>query len=362
MDCEEGSELNITTGRPGVFSEYTVETYYPGEESRAVGIVCGAGGSLPLEAVKITGKNDLARHFQPDGEGETLYRTALLLMENGVRTLYCVPVCAGETGERTAESYRDGLALLEKQEDIYAVLCDRDDAEVLAALKQHVVGMSDRQRERLGFAAPCSPETDPLEMAKALASERMCVCAPMASVGGVAHGVFLAAATAAACVGAADPSAGLSGFAPKGIAALSEQAEEEKIEQWIAGGVTAYETVGAGIELIRLVSTRTAAGGAPDNTFRSLNTVMIIDDVLGSVRDALKLRLAGAKNNEASRGAIKTQAAVELKKKRDAGIIEDYATPVVTPSGEDPAVCVVELAFRVCTAVNQIHITAFVSV
>lgn len=353
--------MNITTGRPGVFSEYTVETFYPGETGRAVGIVCAAGGELPVEAVKITGKNELALKFGQDGEGETLYHTALLLLENGVRTVYCVPVC-GTEGERTAESYRAGFAELERLEDIYAVLCDRDDDEVLGALKQHVNGMSDRQRERLGFAAPASPERDPLEMAKALASERICVCAPMASVGGVAHGVFLAAATAAACVGAEDPSAGLSGFAPRGITALSEQAEEEKIERWIAGGVTAYETVGAGIELIRLLSTRTAAGGAPDNTFRSLNTVMIIDNVLGSVRDALKLRLAGAKNNEASRGAIKTQAAVELKKKLDAGVIEDYAVPVVTPSGEDPAVCVVELAFRVCTAVNQIHITAFVSV
>ena len=354
--------MNITTGRPGVFSEYTVETYYPGEAGRAVGIVCAAKGTLPIKAVKITGKRDLALHFAQDGEGETLYSTALLLLENGVRTVYCVPVCAGTDGQRTAENYKAGFAELERAEDIYAVLCDRDDTAVLGALKQHVAGMSNRQRERLGFAAPASSESDPLEMAEALGSERICVCAPMASVGGTAHGVFLAAATAAACVCAADPSAGLAGFAPKGITALSEQAEEEEIESWIAGGVTAYETVGAGVELIRLLSTRTAAGGAADNTFRSLNTVMIIDNVLGSVRDALKLRLAGLKNNEASRGAIKTQAAVELKKKLDAGIIEDYAAPVVTPSGDDPAVCVVELAFRVCTAVNQIHVTAFVSV
>ena len=353
--------MNITTGRPGVFSDYTIETLYAGTGEKAVGVVCRCGGQLPLAPVKITSHTRLLETLPEDGEEDTAFTTVSLLLSNGVGTVYCVPVC-GDGGQDLTESYLEGFSLLEEYGEIYAVLCDQEDTEILAGLLDHVETMSARQKERLGFAAPASQLGDAAAMAKQWNQERMCVCWPMAMVGERCHGVYLAAVTAAACACAQDPSLSLAGFTPVGLDGLSLQPTAQQVESMIQAGVTAFETGAQGVELIRLLSTRTSREGTADLTFRSLNTIMVIDHVLQRVRNALKIRLPQLKNNEASRGAIKAQAVVELKGELDAGIIESYTPPVVTQSADDPSVCLVDLAFQVCTAVNQIHIMAYISV
>ena len=56
----------------------------------------------------------------------------------------------------------------------------------------------------------------------------------------------------------------------------------------IRGGITAVEPSGGSITVVRGITTRTTTGEAPDTTFRELNTILIIDEVIPAVRNALQ--------------------------------------------------------------------------
>ena len=69
-----------------------------------------------------------------------------------------------------------------------------------------------------------------------------------------------------------------------------------------------------------------------------------------------------AKNTAQGRGAIRAQTIVELEKKKDAQIIEDYGEVTVTASADDPTVCLVEFSFAVAHGLNQIHLAVHLTV
>jgi len=161
---------------------------------------------------------------------------------------------------------------------------------------------------------------------------------------------------------AADPAAPLSGREIQGIESVTPAVDDAQLDQLIAGGVTVFEMTGGRCEMVRAVTTRTISDGVPDRTFLDVNTILVVDNVLIAVRGALKARLRGQKNNAATRTAIATQAAVELEAKKAAAIIDDYDQPRVYAAAGNPTACLCEIGFTVVSGLNQIHISAHVTV
>ena len=87
-----------------------------------------------------------------------------------------------------------------------------------------------------------------------------------------------------------------------------------------------------------------------------------MDDVIPTVRNALKARFRRAKNTEQSRGAIRSQVVVELENKLAREIITGYENVTVTADTENPTVCLVDFAFTVAHGLNQIWLSAHITV
>lgn len=66
--------------------------------------------------------------------------------------------------------------------------------------------------------------------------------------------------------------------------------------------MTPVELVGGVCSVIRGVTTRTKTGEAADATWRELTTILVVDDVIPSIRAALGAKFARAKNTAQTRG------------------------------------------------------------
>ena len=349
--------ITISSKRPGVFSDYTVSSVYRGASSRAAALVCKT--EQQRDGVFVVQSSEEVRRSFP--KEPVLCACCDILFANGVGTIYLSPVNSGASD--LTQAYVESFAQLEEYADIYCVICDSPDTAILSKLKSHVETCSTARLERLGFAG--LETLDNLsETALAVNSERICLCAPAALIGEpeTASGVYTACGYAALCASAQDPAASFHSAPVLGISGLKQKLSEAQIDQCITSGVTPFEMVLGECELIRAVTTRTKTEGTPDLSFQSVNTIMVIDDCLSTIRNALKLRLRGLKNNPVTRQSIQSQVAVELQKKLDAGIIESYGTPNVYASPDDPTICIVELSFSVCHSINQIHISAHITI
>ena len=93
-----------------------------------------------------------------------------------------------------------------------------------------------------------------------------------------------------------------------------------------------------------------------------LSTIRIVDDVIPAVRNSLRAKFQRAKNTEQSRGAIRAQTILELENKLGREIFTGYDGVTVTALEENPTVCLVEFSFTVTHGLNQIWLTAHVTV
>lgn len=349
--------ISISSKRPGVFSDYTISSIYRGTSSHAVALVCKT--EQQQDEIFLLQSSEEARRLFP--KESVLCNCCDLLFANGVGKLYLSPVYSSASD--LTQAYTDCFSRLEEYEDIYCVICDSTDTAILSQLKNHVETCSAARLERLGFAG--LENLDSMEdISKAVNSERICLSAPAALylAEDEAKGVYTACGYAALCACAQDPAASFHGAPISGISGLQQKLSEAEIDRCIECGVTPFEMVLGTCELIRAVTTRTQTEETPDLTFQSINTILVIDDCLTTIRNALKLRLRGLKNNSITRQSIRSQVAVELQKKLDAGIIESYGSPNVYASSDDPEICIVELTFTICHCINQIHISAHITV
>ena len=130
----------------------------------------------------------------------------------------------------------------------------------------------------------------------------------------------------------------------------------------ILGGVTPVERLGGVTEVVRGVTTRTTTGGAEDSTWRELATIRVVDDVIPSLRAALRAKFRRSKNTAQSRSAIRSQVVLELENKVAREIITGYENVTVTADSEDPTRCLVDFSFTVAHGLNQIWLTAHITV
>lgn len=234
------------------------------------------------------------------------------------------------------------------------------------ALRDAVEEASGQRGECIGLAGMASPSIAELTArAEKLNSERMVLMAPDVYLSGeeaAAGGCMAAAALAGVLCDQSDPATPLNGQVLLGLSGVTAAYEDTEYDALAAAGVTVLECVGGKVRVIRGLTTRTKTGEVSDKTFRELTTILIVDDVIPSIRTALRARFTRAKNNALTRNAIRNQVVVELEDRIAKEIIEGYDHLTVTASTTDPTVCVVEFEFRVVHGLSRIYLTAHISV
>ena len=335
--------------RPGVYSSYDASTVISSSGSgRTVGLVGvwtqGETGKL----VTLNRYEDGATQF---GGEENLTKLVQVLFRNGAAKVLAVPV----SGQ---EDYQGAFDLLAAEEDIAVVVCDSTELTVQQALRQSVSDASAARRERIAVVGGGADETVEalVQRAEELNSERMVLVAPGDGTG------LVAAAVAGAIAAESDPAVPLGGAELKGLEGMEARYADTEIDVLVRGGVSPLENVGGIVSVVRGVTTRTKTGEAADATWRELTTIRIVDDVIPSIRNSLRSRFRRSKNTEQSRGAIRAQVILELENKLAREIITGYDQVTVQADEENPTVCLVDFTFTVAHGLNQIWLTAHITV
>lgn len=351
--------MNLTTHeRPGVYSSYDASTLVRGSGGHqivglaAINSVAAAG--VPITVTSYEGA--VAAFGSQEGKQDMaeLIRVALL---NGAAAVVAVPVA-------DEEGYEAAFEALGSVENIRVMLCDSTQLAVQQALRDSVLSASAARRERIAVVGGAAGEevSALVERAKGLNCERVVLVAP-SSVDGedaAVDGLSTAAAVAGAIASQSDPAIPLGGAELLGLKGLSQQYSDNDIDLLVRGGVTPVESINGQVSVVRGITTRTSSGEVEDTTWRELSTILIVDDVIPTLRDSLRSKFRRAKNTPQSRGAIRTQVVLELENKMSREIITGYDQVTVSAHSEDPTVCVVEFTFTVAHGLNQIWLTAHI--
>lgn len=186
------------------------------------------------------------------------------------------------------------------------------------------------------------------------------LCCQAGSDGETESSVILTAAALAAMLVGSEPMDNLHGKVLESLTVI-DPLEEQEVESLLGSGVTVLESLDGAVSCIRCVTSRTLTGGEEDRTFASVNTVMMIDDIIRSVRERLSSLLKGS-TILFSQDSVASQAAVVLDQKQQEGMVTSFEPPVVYVQPDDPSVCVVELEFYLASVFSQIYLTAHISI
>lgn len=308
-----------THERPGVYSRYEASALVSGSSGgKTAGLAARSGGGEAGQLYALTRYEDAATVF---GKDDPMTALVKLLFRNGVAGVLAVPV-ADESG------YADAFSALAAQETAKVLVCDSTDLAVQQSLCAAVADAAETRREKIAV-----------------------VC-----------GGALAAAAAGAICAQTDPAVPLGGAVLEGLPGLSVQYTDTELDALIRGGVTPVEYTAGEAVVVRGVTTRTTTAGAADSTWRELSTILVVDHVIPAVRSALASRFARAKNTAQVRSAIRSQVILELEQKLAAEIITGYGTVSVSQVEDNPTVCLVEFSFTVAHGLNQVWLSAKITV
>lgn len=345
--------------RPGVYSAYDASSVLSGTQgAKVIGLAAKASRGTANEAKTLYSLAEGLELFGTDAQGSEGMETMLRLLFAGGAA--CVVAVAVEN-----EDYAAAFAVLNAREEVKLTVCDSGEESVQQALRTSVENASSERRERIAVVGGSGLSvTELIERAAALNSERMVLVGPdvVKEDGTALSGVFGAAAVAAAIAAEEDPSIPIQGALLAGLGGVSVRYNDNEIDALVRGGVTVLEAVGGEVSPVRGVTTRTKTGGAADATWRELTTVLIVDDVIPTIRTSLRSRFARSKNTAQSRGAIRSQVVLELESKRSQERIDSYGEVSVRAMDGEPTVCLVEFSFAVAHGLSRIYLTAHITV
>lgn len=335
----------ITTHeRPGVYSSY---------EASSLTAASAGGGAVAVVAAMAGADGTAAYSWSSyskavgDVGSCVLSEMARLALKNGAGRVYGIPA-----GEDYAAAFDTAAGL----SDVAVVVCDSDDLTVQQALREMVKECSGARKERI--AVVCGGEGETVDELTARAAGLNCERVVLTAPGGAAN----AAAVAGAIAGTTDPALPLSGAELYGLSGLGGEYDDGDIDRLIQGGVTPLEVLAGVCYVVRAVTTRTTTGSAADTTWHELTTILVVDEVIPGIRNSLRTRFHRVKNTEQTRGAIRSQVVMELEDRVGKEIIDSYEDVTVEAWPEDPTVCVVEFAFTVAHGLNQIWLSAHITV
>ena len=336
--------------RPGVYSSYETS-----------GLTAANAGGGRVAVIADAGTANAGKCFQwtsysraaADVGDCALSRLARLALRNGAGTVY---------GAAAGTDYTEAIEAVGKLEDVDVVVCDSTVLSVQQKVKAMVTECSAARKERIAVVGGTAEETveQLTERAAGLNCERVVLVAP--GMGDGSGGAACAAAVAGAIAGNRDPALPLGGAELYGLDGLECGYDDGEIDALVQGGVTALETLAGSCYVVRGVTTRTTTGGAADTSWRELTTILVVDEVIPGLRNALRARFSRAKNTPQTRGAIRSQTVMELEKRVAREIIDGYEDVTVTALEDDPTVCLVEFAFTVAHGLNQVWLSAHITV
>ena len=350
--------MSITTYyRPGVYSEYDLSgVVYGGSRGGLVGLAAVNTAAQAGTVALVTGYEQAVRVFGSEGE---MARLAALALSNGAGGVVCAPV-------KDKDSYEAAFALLGAREDITAVICDSTSLTVQQKLRDSVEQASAFRRERVAVVGTMQNELVETTCIRAdgLNSERVVLVGPGAvnEQGEAISGTCLAACVAGVLAAERDPAIPLGGAELKGVSGLSRNLTDGEMEQMIFRGVTPLEQLGGRVVVVRGVTTRTSTDGVRDETWQDLCTVRVIDRVIPGIRNSLHTKFRRAKNTPRGRGAIRAQVVLELENFLREEIITAYDGVTVTADETDPTRALVDFSFTVAHGLNQIWLSAHITV
>ena len=349
-----------THERPGVYSSYeasslTAASAYGGK----VAIIAAAENLESMENVKDAYQWTSYSKAAADVGNCTLSRMAQLAIRNGAGAVYGIPMKTGEGGKA---DYEAAFAVAAAIEDVSVVVCDSDDVKVQQNLREMVKTCSAARKERIAVVGGKAGESvDKLvERAEGLNCERVVLVAP--GMGDGTGGAGCAAAVAGAIAGTTDPALPLGGAQLYGLEGLEQSYDDSEIDKLVRGGVTALETLAGACYVVRGVTTKTKTGDAKDATWRELSTILVVDEVIPGLRNTLRAKFSRAKNTQQTRGAIRSQTMMELEKRVSREIIDSYEDVTVSALEDDPTICLVEFSFTVAHGMNQVWLSAHITV
>lgn len=348
--------------RPGVYSSYDASTAISGGGAKkVVGVAAKAAKGETNKVVMLTSYAAGVAAFGEDSEDTYMAALLRLLYLNGAASVAAVAVA----GTGTKDDYAAAFDLLGEVEDIGVMLCDSGELTVQQALRDSVVAVSNARRERIAVAGSTGETVSQLiTRAKALNSERIVLVGGegLSGSGDRLGGVITAAAVAGVIAAGTDPAVPLNGAELSGLYGLEKTYSDDEIDLLVRGGVTPLESRAGSVSVVRGITSRTTTGDAADTTWRELTTVLIVDDVIPQIRNALRRKFSRSKNTAQTRSAIRSQVIVELENKRHAEIIDSYSDVQVRAAEVDASVCEVEFSFAVAHGLNQIYLTAHITV
>lgn len=352
----------VSHERPGIYSVYdTSAVITSGQAAKTIGVAAKAVKGSVNSPVTLSNYSAGLTVFGEDLADTPGMSTILrLLFLNGASTVIAVRV----EDDAELSHYQNAFAVLSKQ-DIQILVCDSPNQTVHQALRTEIESASIARKERIAVIGGDNDSVEQLiSRATALNSERIVLVGPdiLDTAGKRLPGVFAAAALAAVIATEQDPAIPINGAEICGLGGLAFDYDDNYIDLLVRGGVTPLESISGIISPVRGITTRTTTNGSSDITWRELTTILIVDDVIPAVRNALRNRFSRSKNTAQSRSAIRSQVVVELEKKLAAQIIEGYGEISVTASADDPSVCLVEFSFSVAHGLNQIYLTVHITI
>ena len=350
--------MSVTTHqRPGVYSSYDASSLVSGSAAgRLVGLAAVNTAAQAGQVYLVTDYGKAVNLFGGEGEMANLIALALRNGAGGVAAV----ACADESG------YEAAFAALGQREDIAVMICDSTDVAVQQKLREQVLACCASRKERIAVVAGGAGEGVEALTARAAAlnSERMVLVAPGAvDAGGESlSGTRVAAAVAGAIAGESDPAVPLGGAQLLGLYGVAESYSDKDLDLLILGGVTPVESVSGTVSVVRGVTTRTTTDGEPDATWRDLCSILVIDKVIPAIRASLRAKFRRAKNTPRGRGAIRAQVVLELENFLAREIITAYDGVTVTADESDPTRALVDFNFTVAHGLNQIWLSAHITV
>ena len=350
--------MSITTYyRPGVYSQYDVSgLVYGGGKGALVGLAAVNTAVEPGSTHLITGYEQAVKIFGSEGEMAEL---AALALHNGAGGVWCAAA-------PSKDNYDLPFAALCAMDDISVMICDSTSLAVQQKLRDYIRQASSARRERIAVVATAQDEMVETMTVRAtgLNSERVVLVGPGAvnEKGESISGTRVAACVAGTICGESDPAVPLGGAELLGLNGLSKKLTNAEVEMLISGGVTPVEQSGGRIRVVRGVTTRTTTGDVRDLTWQDLSTVRVIDTVIPAIRASLWSKFRRAKNTPRGRGAIRAQVVLELENFLKREIITAYDGVSVTADETDPTRALVEFSFTVAHGLNQIWLSAHITV
>lgn len=328
--------------RPGVYASYEVGDLAASDSASAlVGIAAVAAKG---KAALVTGLSQAVGEY-----GEcSLTKLIRCAMLNGAARVYAVPVENNDYGAAFDAMLSYG--------GIACFACDGSDGDAFDDIKASLDAAGEAGRFAITVLECAGEGTEAaINAARGFNAENVMLLGNTGDFDGA-----LSAAAAGLIAGRRDPALPLNGEALKGVSKLCFGYTDAETELLIESGVTPLETLCGEVCIIRGVSTRTVTGGVKDASYRDINTAMVINRVLPTVKSALRRSFAGAKFTAHTKAAIRSLVAVELEKLRKQEIITAYGGIRAEASESDPSVCIVSFDFSAARGLHIIELTAHV--